>query len=141
MKSTLAASLAILLAASTAMGSPARAEPDRKTDLVTLNGTSVDLMRLRHDFDGVWVIDNQNILYRDDVPDYYLVTLDNACPTLDIRSREFSFHPAWSWQLRANFSYEVRPNAGSPCDVSRIAQIDDDKAVALRDAAQWRVWR
>ena len=90
---------------------------------------------------GVWVIDNQNILYRDDVRDYYLVTLDNACPTLDIRSREFSFHPAWSWQLRANFSYEVRPNAGSPCDVSRIAQIDDDKAVALRDAAQWRVWR
>ena len=141
MKTSFAVSLAIFLAASAAMDSPARAEPDRKTDLVMLDGTSVDLMRLRHDFDGVWVIDNQNILYRDDVRDYYLVTLDSACPTLDIRSRKFNFHPGWSWQLRANFSYEVRPEAGSPCDVSRIAQIDGDKAVALRDAAQWRVWR
>ncbi len=136
----IAASLITLMTAAALTAAPAVGEPDRKTELVALNGESVDLMRLRHDFDGVWVIDNQNILYRDDVRDYYLVTLGEACPTLDIRSRQFAFHPAWSWQLRANFSYEVRPYAGSPCEVSRIAQIEDGKATTLRDAAQWRVW-
>jgi len=137
----IAASIITLLTTVPLAATPATAEPDRKTDLVALDGRSVDLMRLRHDFDGVWVIDNQNILYRDDVRDYYLVTLGKVCPTLDIRSREFNFHPAWSWQLRANFSYEVRPDAGSPCDVSKISQIDDAKAITLRDSAQWRVWR
>lgn len=141
MKRLITSSLITLMAAAALTAAPAMAEPDRKTELVALDGESVDLMRLRHDFDGVWVIDNQNILYRDDVRDYYLVTLGAACPTLDIRSRQFDFHPAWSWQLRANFSYEVRPSVGSACDVSTIAQIDDAKATKLRDSAQWRVWR
>jgi hypothetical protein len=54
--------------------------------------------------------------------------------------------PSWSCRLLASNSYEVRHDSGlgsggatgRPCDVSRIARIDDAEASALRDTAQWR---
>ena len=59
-------------------------------------------MRLR---DGstyaTWVIDKQNVLYRDEYRDYYLVTLSEACEPLEIRHRGFAFHPGAPWRLRA----------------------------------------
>ncbi len=140
----LIASALVTLAAVAAVSAPALAEPQQarqqKTQLVALGGANVERMFLRYDFDGVWVIDTQNILYRDETRDYYLVTLKAACATLAIRSRSFAFFPAWSWQLRANYSYEVRPEAGSRCDVARIEQLDDVRAKALRKASLRRVW-
>src|SRR5690606_4381913 len=110
------------------LGAPALAEPEAKTQLVTLDGKSVDIIQLRHDFNSVWVIDSQNILYRDDSRDYYLVTLKDACEPLAIRDRRFSFHPESNWRLKASTRYEIRPLAGRPCDVSRIEVISDDRA-------------
>jgi hypothetical protein len=139
MKKLVASSLVILMTAAV-LAAPALAGPDKKTELVALDGKSVDTMRLRDDFDAVWVVDTQRVLYRDDRRAYYLVTLDEACPSLGIRSKEFSFHPAWSWQLRTNSAYEIRPYVGSACDVSRIEKIDEAKADPLRAAAHHRVW-
>jgi hypothetical protein len=45
-----------------------------------------------------------------------------------------------NWQLRSDRSYEVRPYAGQPCDVAKIAQIDDASAKPLRDGSLWRAW-
>ena len=103
-------------------------------------------MTVRYGFDGTWVIDDQNILYRDTSRDHYLVTLKEACKQLNIRRRSFNFLPSWSLQLLASNTYEVRHDSGlggggatgQPCDVARIARIDDARANALRDAAQWR---
>jgi hypothetical protein len=128
------------MAAATLAAAPALAQPERKTELVELGGKSVDRMQLRYDFNSAWVVDNQNILYRDNTRDYYLVTLKEACEPLDNRGRPFSFHPAWSWQLLASRDYEVRPQDGQWCDVARIEQVDDAKATELRDKSQWRVW-
>ena len=100
----------------------------------------MDTISLRGESYSTWVIDNKNILYRDSRQDYYLVTLKEACRTLEIRSSRFDFHPANPWQLRASYAYEVRPHAGSPCEVARIAQLDKDRATPLRSAAMWRVW-
>jgi hypothetical protein len=100
---------------------PAQGQPANKTELVELDGKHVARMQLRYDFDAVWLVDNQNILYRDVSRDYYLVTLQKACEPLDIRSVDFNFHPAWSWELRASRAYEVRPGAGPRCDVARTA--------------------
>jgi hypothetical protein len=134
-----ALSLATLMTAVCA-ATPAVGEPTPKTELISLEGKSVDSMRLRHDFASTWVIDTQTILYRDDVRDYYLVSLKEACATLGIRSRSFSFQPAWSWKLEADRSYEVRPEAGSRCDIAKIEQIDKTRADPLREASMWRVW-
>jgi hypothetical protein len=139
MKKLIVVSLVALMGAAV-LATPALAGPDKKTELVALDGKSVAKMPLRDDFDATWVLDTQRILFRDDRRAYYLVTLKEACPSLTIRSLNFSFHPGWSWQLRDDFSYEVRPQAGSPCDVARIEKMDDAKADPLRDAAHHRVW-
>lgn len=139
MKRLVAFPLVIAMTAA-AVAAPAFAEPEKKTELVALDGRQVDKMQLRDEFDAVWVVDTQRVLYRDDRRAYYLVTLKETCPSLGIRSKDFNFHPAWSWQLRTNFSYEIRPEVGSPCDVARIEKIDDARADPLRDAAHHRVW-
>lgn len=135
------ASLLVTLTTSAALlASPSVAEPEAKTQLVTLDGKSVETLQLRYDFNSAWVVDNQNILFRDDRRDYYLVTLKQACEPLEVRNRQFEFHPGWSWRLKSTSGYEVRPTAGRPCEVGQVAQIDDGKAMPMRDAALWRVW-
>ena len=86
-------------------------EPARKTELVELDGTSVDIIQLRYDFDAAWVIDNRSLLYRDTSRDHYLVTLKEPCKQLDIRRRSFNFFPSWSWRLLSSNTYEVRHRA------------------------------
>jgi hypothetical protein len=140
MKTLIASSLVILMTAAGLSAAPALGQPETKTQLVELDGTSVDSIQLRYDMDAGWVIDNQNILYRDTHRDHYLVTLKEACEPLDIRRRAFKFHPSWSWRLLASNTYEVRPRAGAYCDVARIEKVDDARAIALRDASSWRVW-
>ena len=136
-----ASSLATLMTAAALATAPALAEESpRKTELIDLEGKSVDRIQLRYDFDASWVIDNRSILYRDNHRDHYLVTLKEACKPLDIRRRSFKFHPSWSWRLLASNTYEVRPEAGPWCDVGRIEQVGDARATTLRDAAQWRNW-
>ena len=94
MKRLVAFPFAVVMAA-VALAAPALANPEKKTELVddALDGSQVDKMRLRDDFDAVWVVDTQRVLYRDDRRAYYLVTLDAACPSLGIRSKEFRFPP------------------------------------------------
>ncbi len=62
MKRFIAAALACA-----ALAGPARAEPETKTQLAAVDGRNLETMRLR---DGstyaTWVIDKQNVLYRDD---------------------------------------------------------------------------
>lgn len=135
-----APTLAILMAATAMASSPAVAEPEKKTELVAITGEAVDSIQLRHDFNAVWVIDNQNILYRDDSRDYYLVTLKTECSPLEIRNRKFAFHPGSTWKLQQAHAYEVRLEAGRPCEVGRIEQIVDARADQLREAALWRAW-
>jgi hypothetical protein len=139
MKRLIALSLVTLMAAAGLAAAPALGEPTRKTELVELDGKSVDTMQLRHAIDATWVVDNQNILYRDTSRDYYLVTLKEACRQLEVR-RSFDFFPAVSWELREDRTYEVRPQAGPHCGVARIAQVDDARADALRDASLRRAW-
>jgi hypothetical protein len=116
-------------------------ERTRKTELLDVDGKSVDRLQLRYDFDAGWVIDNQNLLYRDVNRDHYLVTLKEPCTQIDVRSRSFRFFPSWSWQLLATNDYEVKPEAGEECDIARIEQVDDAKAATLRNSAQRRIWR
>jgi hypothetical protein len=134
--------VAVLMAAltSAALPAPVIGEPVKKTELVALDGRRVDDMQLHYDFDAAWVVDTQHVLYRDVRRAYYLVTLKEACPPLGIRSMDFNFYPGWSRQLRTSDSYEIRPEAGSRCDVARIENMDDAKADPLRDAARRRVW-
>ena len=140
MKVMLASSLVALMATAGLAVAPVWAEPEAKTQLVTLEGKSVDIMQLRHDFNSVWVIDNQNVLYRDDSRDHYVVTLKAACQPLDIRDRRFTFHPASDWRLKASTSYEIRPLAGRPCSVAKVEQVNDERADTMRKAALWRMW-
>lgn len=111
-----------------------------KTELVSLGGASVEKMPLLHDFNAAWVIDTQNVLYRDNSRAYYLVTLKEACAPLENRSRSFDFFPGWTSLLQASRAYEVRPKDGERCSVAKIARLDNAKADPLRDAAMWRVW-
>ncbi len=140
MKRLIASSLVALATLAGAISMPAAADPEARTELVALDGTSVDKLRLRHGFDGVWVVDTQTILYRDTTRDYYVVSLKAACDSLSLRSRSFHFYPGWTWPLKAERSYEVRPQVGSSCDVAKIAQVDDAKADSLREASLRRVW-
>ena len=141
MKRLIASSLVTLMTAAALAAPPALGEEQtRKTELVDLDGKSVDILQLRYNFDASWVIDNRSILYRDAHRDHYLVTLKEACTQLDIRRRSFKFFPSWSWRLLASSTYEVRPRAGQWCDVGRIEQVDDARANTLRDAAAWRAW-
>lgn len=124
-----------------ALAAPALGEPETKTQLVELDGKNVKSMRLREGSSySTWVVDNQNVLYRDDYRDFYLVTLKEACEPLGIRQRPFAFHPGAPWRLKATSTYEVRPSAGAPCEVARIARIDEARASPLRDASLWRFW-
>lgn len=127
--------LAAILAAAPALG-----QQVRKTDLVAADGASVDLIVLRHVIDAGWVIDNQNLLYRDSSRDHYLVTLKGNCAPLDIRTRSFAFRPAPDGRLLATREYDVRPEAGPRCDVAKIAQLDEARGDAVRATASRRVW-
>jgi hypothetical protein len=140
MKRLIASSLVTLLTAAGLAAAPALGQPDRKTELVEVDGRHVVSLQLRYDFEAPWVVDNQNILWRDTRRDYYLVTLKEACEPLDIRSLSFNFHPGWSWQLLTSRAYEVRPQSGAYCDVAKIEKVDDVRGNALRDAAQRRAW-
>lgn len=140
MSKLIVSSIAALAAIAGLSAAPAAGQPETKTTLITLDGTSVDRMQLRHDFNAAWVVNDQSILYRDVTLDYYLVTLSTSCKQIEVRGRSFNFHPALSWRLRSTSAYELRPEAGMPCDVSKIEQIDTARADTLRDAAQRRVW-
>lgn len=138
MKKLIASSLAAaMLALSSAL--PALGEPERKTDLVELGGKSVDRIQLRHDIDGVWVIGNQAILYRDTARDHYLVTFKAACKPIE-RRQGFAFSPAPTWQLQSQAVYKVRFQAGAPCDVAKVEQVDAARADALHAEATRRAW-
>jgi hypothetical protein len=139
MKRLIAASLATVAVLALVGSVPALGQAAKKTELVDLDGRSVDRMQLRHALDATWVVDNQNILYRDTTRDYYLVTLKQACRQLEVR-RSFVFFPAVSWELKENRTYEVRPEAGPHCGVAKIAQVDDARADTLRDASLRRAW-
>jgi hypothetical protein len=139
MKRLIASSLVTLMAAAALATTPALGESATKTELVDLDGKSVDRMQLRHDFEAPWVVDTQNILWRDTHRDYYLVTLKEACDQLKVR-RRFHVYPSVTWELRANRAYEVRPWAGPHCGIAKIAQIDDARASALREASLRRAW-
>ncbi|HEX5008308.1 MAG TPA: hypothetical protein VFV70_14430 [Hyphomonadaceae bacterium] len=137
MKRLVASSLVILGAAA----SPVTAdELTRKTELVDVDGASVDRLQLRYNFYAGWVIDNQNLLYRDTHQDHYLVTLKEACKQIDVRSRRFKFFPSWSWELVATKTYEIKPAAGQECAVGKIARLDETRANTLRDKAERRIW-
>jgi hypothetical protein len=139
MKNLIASSLAILTTAAALAATPALGEPARMTDLIGRDGKSIDRISMHYDFDGVWVIDNQNLLYRDTSGAYYLVTLKAACKQLNV-DRPFHFFPSWASQLLASTSYEVRPQAGPWCDVARIEKVNDARGSELRDAARRRAW-
>jgi hypothetical protein len=141
MKRLLATSLVAGLAALALPAAPALAQlpPEAKTELIDL-GANVGKMQLRYDFDAGWVVDNQNILYRDYHRDYYLVTLKAPCEPLDIRRRKFKFHPSWAWMLEETRAYEVRAEGAPYCDVAKIEKIDDARANTLRETSKWRVW-
>lgn len=142
MKTLIAATLSAITAA--ALAAPAQsqapAQAPAKTRLVSLEGESVPHLSLLYDFDAVWVIDTQRILYRDVRRDYYLVTLKEACTPIASRARSFEFFPGWTTRLVASNSYEVRPEAGQPCAVAGVARITDANAAPLRNASLRRVW-
>ena len=140
MKRLLTSTLVALATVAAPVLMPAAAEPKARTELVGLDGASVEKLRPRHGFDGVWVVDTKTILYRDTTRDYYVVSLKEPCSSLELRSRSFYFFPGWTWPLKADRSYEVRTQVGSACDVSKIAQVDDAKADSLRAEALRRVW-
>ena len=140
MQKLIVSSLAALAAMAALAAAPALAQPEAKTTLVTIDGASADALQLHHDFDAAWVIDSQTILYRDVSRDHYLVTLKDACKQIEVRGRDFNFHPSWSTRLLASNAYEIRPTAGKRCDVSRVEQLDGARASQLQEAAQRRVW-
>ena len=133
-------SLVTLLIAASFAAPATSDELTRKTELVDLDGKSVDRMQLRYDFDAGWVISNQTLLYRDTNRDHYLVTLKEPCKQIDVRARTFKFFPSWSWELLATRTYEVKPEVGKECDVAQIARIDESKATTLREEAERRIW-
>lgn len=135
MKSIIALPLVLLMSAT---APAAMAEPERKTELLDA-GTPVDDIQLRHDFNGVWVIDTQNVMWRDTALNHYLVTLSSACNQLAVR-RPFAFHPADSTRLLSSRTYDVRPMAGERCDVAKIERVDEARGAALRKSALRRAW-
>lgn len=140
MKKLIAASLVTLTMVAGLAVAPAIGDPSRKTELVELGGKSVDRLVIPYAMDAAWLVDNKNILYRDDHRDNYLVTLKVECSQLEVRGRSFSFHPAGAPSLQASRAYEVRPDAGQWCDVAKVEQVDDAKADAMREAAFRRIW-
>lgn len=139
MKRLVASSLVALMSVVAFALASANADPVKKTELMDVNGKSIDNIQLRHTFNAVWVVDTQNVLWRDNSRDHYLVTLSEACDQLAVR-RRFDFHPADVWELDSSKSYEVRPSAGRYCDVAKIEQVGDAKAAALKEVALRRAW-
>lgn len=140
MRRLVASSLVILATIGGLAAAPAVGQPQKKTELVALDGNQVDRIPLRHEITSVWLVDAQNILYRDAMRAYYLVTLEAACEPLTIKGRDFSFHPGNTWVLRTDRTYEVRLEAGPRCGVAKIARVDRSQAEGLRDASLHRVW-
>lgn len=118
--------------------SPTVAEPVRKTDVLDA-GKAVPDLQLRYGFNGAWVIDTKNVMWRDTSHAHYLVTLSAECKQLANR-RPFDFFPSDSTQVFASRSYQVRPMAGERCDVAKIERLDSVRANALRESAMRRVW-
>lgn len=117
---------------------PTVAEPVRKTDVVDA-GKAVPNLQLRYGFNGAWVIDTKNVMWRDTSRDHYLVTLSAECKQLANR-RPFDFFPSDPTQVFASRSYQVRPMAGERCDVAKIERLDTARATALRESALRRAW-
>ena len=134
----LLAALPASILASVLATAPALAAPETRTELIALNGERVDQLDLAYAFDGVWVVDNQNLLYRDTSGSYNQVTLKAACNSV-IR-RNFNFFPSLASQLLATTIYEVRPEAGPRCGVAKIEKLRETKSIARRDASRRRDW-
>ena len=113
------------------VAAPAMAQGDKKTELVELNGKSVDSLLLRYAFDATWAIDDSHILLRDTYRDHYYITLKAPCEKLDMH-RDIGFTPALVGRIRASLHYEVRDAVGSPCDIVRVEQIATDRATELK---------
>jgi hypothetical protein len=117
---------------------PSFAEPVRKTEILA-EGKTVPNLQLRYGFNGSWVIDTKNVMWRDTSHSHYLVTLSEECKQLANR-RPFDFFPSDPTRVFASRSYQVRPMAGERCDVEKIERLDDARAVALRERALRRAW-
>jgi hypothetical protein len=131
MRRFIAPVIAIAVAAGFAAGAPALAQGETKTVLVEKDGTEVRTMLLRYPFEATWVIDDTHILMRDTYRDHYLITLKAPCQKLEMQ-RGIQFVPSLSGRIKASLTYEARDKAGPPCDLSRVEQIEDAKAIELR---------
>lgn len=140
MRVLVASTLAAFAVAAAFLAAPSSGEPTTKTELVDESGQSVAKIVLQHDFNSLWLVDNRNLLWRDNSRAYYLVTLKEACTPLDIRGRSLTFRPEGQWQLLATRSYEIRPLAGEDCAVARIEKMSDARGEAQRASVQWRIW-
>jgi hypothetical protein len=118
-----------------AAAAPAVGQPEKKTELVELDGKAVDSMLLRYAFDATWAVDEQHILVRDTYRDHYLVTLKSECEKLEMQ-RGIKFFPALAGRIRASLRYEVRDPVGQPCDITRVEQIDQERANELKAASK-----
>ena len=114
-----------------AVAGPVAAQGDTKTVLVEKDGEQVDTMLLRYAFDAMWAVDETHILLRDTYRDHYLITLKEPCHKLEMQ-RGVTFVPALSGRIKASLIYEARDKVGPPCDLSRVEQIEDEKAAELR---------
>lgn len=140
MRVLVASTLAALMAAAALVAAPATSEPTTKTELIDESGQSVAKIVLRHDFNSLWLIDNKNLLWRDNSRTYFLVTLKEACTPLDIRGRSLTFRPEGQWQLIDTRQYEIRPLAGEDCAVARIEKMNDARGDEVRATTRWRIW-
>ena len=131
MKRFIAPVVAIAVAAGFVASAPALAQNDAKTVLVEKDGTQVDTMLLRYPFDATWVVDDTHILMRDTYRQHYLITLKAPCKKLEMQ-RGIQFVPALAGRIKAAITYEARDKVGQPCDVTRVEQIEKEKAAELR---------
>jgi hypothetical protein len=99
--------------------------------LVEKDGSEVRTMLLRYPFEATWVIDETHILMRDTYRDHYLITLKEPCMKLGMQ-RGIHFVPALSGRIKASLTYEARDKVGPPCELTRVEQIEDAKAIELR---------
>lgn len=125
--------IAPVITAAMAAGSvsPALAQGETKTVLVEKDGTEVRTMLLRYPFEATWVIDETHILLRDTYRDHYLITLKEPCKKLEMQ-RGIRFIPALAGRIKASITYEARDKVGPPCDLTRVEQIEQEKAAELR---------
>jgi hypothetical protein len=131
MKTFIAPVIAVALAAGGVVAAPALAQSGPKTVLVELDGSQVDTMLLRYGFEATWAVDDTHILLRDTYRQHYLITLKERCEKLSMQ-RGVVFVPALAGRIKASLTYEARDQVGQPCDVARVEQIADAKALELR---------